>query len=77
MANSTDDHRVNLDQKLPVYIVYFTTFIRDGMLQIGNDICDRDDALVRALGSAAVPTLSDVAVAERLRTLALRLDRSS
>ncbi len=77
MANGEDDHRVNLDRKLPVYIVYFTTFIRDGMLHFGNDIYDRDDALVRALGSAAVPTVNDARVVEQLRALALRLDAAA
>lgn len=42
MADGADDQRVNLDQKLPVYIVYFTAFIRDGMLQFGNDIYARE-----------------------------------
>ncbi len=51
MTSSGDDHRVNLEHKLPVYIVYFTTYVRNGMLHFANDIYDRDDALVRAMGA--------------------------
>ena len=52
MTSSGDDHRVNLEHKLPVYIVYFTTYVRNGTLHFANDIYDRDDALVRAMAAA-------------------------
>ncbi|WP_411282103.1 L,D-transpeptidase family protein [Gemmatimonas sp.] len=51
MTSSGDDHRVNLEHTLPVYIVYFTTYVRNGTLHFANDIYDRDDALVRAMGA--------------------------
>lgn len=74
MSSGADNRRVNLDRTLPVYIVYFTTFQRDGTLHFGNDIYDRDDALVRALGSAAVPAERARLVDVRLRALARALD---
>jgi murein L,D-transpeptidase YcbB/YkuD len=49
MERGENDTRVYLDRKLPVYIVYFTTFTRDGELHFANDVYDRDDALVRAM----------------------------
>ncbi|MEO7998765.1 MAG: L,D-transpeptidase family protein, partial [Gemmatimonadaceae bacterium] len=73
MATGPDNHRVNLERKLPVYIVYFTTYMRDGVLHFGNDIYDRDDALVQALGSVALPTDADKRGAEQLRTFARTL----
>ncbi len=55
MLHGPDDHRVNLPRKLPVYIVYFTTFTQRGALHFGNDLYDRDNALVRAFARAANP----------------------
>jgi L,D-transpeptidase YcbB len=67
MQSGHDDHRVALPQKIPVYIVYLTTYVKDGALYFGNDLYDRDDALVQAMGSGAVPS----AEAER-KLLAVR-----
>jgi len=67
MTNGGDDHRVNLERKLPLYIVYFTTYVRDDALHFANDIYDRDDALVRALRGVAVPADSAVRGADSLR----------
>ncbi|MEO6527024.1 MAG: L,D-transpeptidase family protein [Gemmatimonadaceae bacterium] len=53
MADGSNDNRVDLSRKLPVYIVYFTTYVRDGTLHFANDIYDRDDALVRAARAGA------------------------
>ncbi len=58
MYNGANDHRVMLDRKLPVYIVYFTVLERDGLLQFANDIYDRDEALVDAVRGAALATSS-------------------
>jgi murein L,D-transpeptidase YcbB/YkuD len=58
MSNGDNDHRVTLDKKLPVYIVYFTVFERNGVLQFANDIYDRDAALVDAVRGAALVTPS-------------------
>ena len=55
-AMSQDRPRVvNLKRKVPVYIVYFTTFMRDGQLEFGNDLYDRDGALVKAVFDALTP----------------------
>jgi L,D-transpeptidase YcbB len=59
MQGEKDDNRVNLPQKIPVYIVYFTTYVRDGELYFGNDLYDRDDTLIRAVAGGA--TGSDAA----------------
>jgi len=73
MTNGADDRRVNLERTLPVYIVYFTTYIREGALHFGNDVYDRDDALVRALTGAAIPEHTIVRDADGLRALARSL----
>ena len=66
MEQGRDDHRVNLKRKIPVYIVYFTTYLRDGELYFGNDLYGRDDKLVQSIASAAQ---SDSASARAVETL--------
>jgi murein L,D-transpeptidase YcbB/YkuD len=66
MQDGPDDHRVNLKQKIPVYIVYFTTYVRNGDLYFGNDLYDRDAKLVDAVGTAAA---GDSASARAVQTL--------
>lgn len=58
MTEGPDDRRVNLERRLPVYIVYFTTYGREGALYFGNDIYDRDDALVGAVQRVRVESES-------------------
>jgi murein L,D-transpeptidase YcbB/YkuD len=70
MENGPDDRRVNLKQKVPVYIVYFTTFMRDGRVHFGNDLYGRDGALVQAVANGAQPTVSAVRAVKQLRELA-------
>lgn len=70
MESSRDDRHVNLKQKIPVYIVYFTTFMRDGRLQFGNDLYARDRALVESVKNGAQPTVSAVRAVRLLRELA-------
>ena len=70
-AMSGSTRRVALDTKVPVYIVYFTTHVRDGMLYFGNDLYDRDEPLVDVIASAAMPEETAAAV-EELRALARR-----
>ncbi|MHB1222994.1 MAG: L,D-transpeptidase family protein [Gemmatimonadaceae bacterium] len=55
MHAGPDDNEVALERKIPVYIVYFTAFARNGQLSFGNDLYDRDRALVERLsqGGAA------------------------
>ena len=68
--NGPDDHSVKLKAKVPVYIVYFTTFMRDGRLHFGNDLYGRDAQLVEAVKNGAQPTLSAVNAVRLLRELA-------
>ena len=70
MASSQDDRHINLKQKIPVYIVYFTTFMRDGRLHFGNDLYGRDVELVAAVKNGAQPTVSAVQAVKVLRELA-------
>jgi murein L,D-transpeptidase YcbB/YkuD len=70
MENGPDDRPVNLKQKVPVYIVYFTTFIRDGRLYFGNDLYGRDGPLVAAVKNGAQPTVSSIQAVRLLRELA-------
>jgi len=70
MENGPDDRHVTLKQKVPVYIVYFTTFIRDGRLYFGNDLYGRDAPLVAAVKAGAQPTVSSIQAVRLLRQLA-------
>lgn len=53
MNSTTDNSAVRVPQKLPVYIVYFTTYVRDGELYFGDDIYDQDDSLEREVPATA------------------------
>ena len=65
-----DDHSVKLPKKIPVYIAYFTTYMRDGQLWFGNDLYDRDDQLVAATWKAAAPSAQTTAAIQALRRIA-------
>lgn len=69
MEQGPDDHRVTLKQKIPVYIVYFTTYVRDGdrQLYFGNDLYDRDTELVHAVAQAATGDPESARAVETLR----------
>ena len=56
-----NDHRVNLAAKIPVYIVYFTTYVKNDELYFGNDLYSRDDALVKAVAAGAAGNASESA----------------
>jgi murein L,D-transpeptidase YcbB/YkuD len=45
--------RVTLRTGVPVYLVYLTAFVRDGAVAFRDDIYDRDNGLIRALGRGA------------------------
>jgi L,D-transpeptidase YcbB len=72
MENGPDDRTVNLEQKLPVYITYVTTFTRNGQLHFGNDLYSRDEPLVQAVASGAMPDPATVQAVEALRRIAGR-----
>ena len=75
MQRGPDDQRIDLDRKLPVFIVYFTTFMHEGRLRFANDIYDRDDALVRVISGAAFPSDSARRRADEVSRLARELAR--
>jgi murein L,D-transpeptidase YcbB/YkuD len=53
MHRGRDNQGVRLPQKLPVYIVYFTVYVRDGQLYFSDDIYGRDEELKEAVSTAA------------------------
>ena len=55
MEGGKDDRNVAVSPKIPVYIVYLTSYVRDGTLNFGNDLYSRDQALVEAVRAAAMP----------------------
>jgi murein L,D-transpeptidase YcbB/YkuD len=57
---------VKLPAKIPVYIVYFTTYVQNDRLYFGNDLYNRDDKLVASVASAAA---GDSASARAVQTL--------
>jgi murein L,D-transpeptidase YcbB/YkuD len=66
----SNNHQVNLPHRVPVYIVYFTTFVDSGQLFFGNDLYDRDSKLVEEMQSAALPTSETREAQRALRALA-------
>ncbi|HYW30854.1 MAG TPA: L,D-transpeptidase family protein [Gemmatimonas sp.] len=69
MNEGADNQSVKPSRKIPVYIVYATTYQRDGQLYFGNDLYSRDDALVKAVSGSITPTADDVRRLEALRKL--------
>jgi murein L,D-transpeptidase YcbB/YkuD len=67
--HGADNHSVTLPRKIPVYIVYFTTFVQGGQLNFGNDLYDRDSKLVQQMKAATVSP-ETVAARDALRQLA-------
>ncbi len=49
MQQGQDNQEVKLAQSLPVYITYYTTYIKDGQLYFGNDLYGRDREVVAAM----------------------------
>ncbi|HET9455075.1 MAG TPA: L,D-transpeptidase family protein [Gemmatimonadaceae bacterium] len=47
----SDNRHVKLPGKIPVYIVYFTAYMRDGQLYFSDDVYDRDDSIQEGLDS--------------------------
>lgn len=58
--------RVDLDEKVPVYIAYFTAFARQDKLAFRADLYSLDDALITALGSETVQPDAKAAAAHLL-----------
>jgi murein L,D-transpeptidase YcbB/YkuD len=69
MENGPDDRTVRIPKKIPVYIAYFTAYMRDGQLWFGNDLYHRDDELAQAVAGAAMPSAQAVRAIDALRKL--------
>jgi L,D-transpeptidase YcbB len=69
MENGQDDRTVNLERKIPVYITYITTFMRDGALHFGNDLYSRDEQLIEAVARAAQPDAASIRTIADLRSV--------
>jgi murein L,D-transpeptidase YcbB/YkuD len=64
------NRQVVLRKKIPVYIVYFTAYVRDGTLWFANDLYERDSELVKLVERSALPSPQEVALLAELRKLA-------
>lgn len=72
MQSGPDNKTVKLSRKLPVYIVYATTFMVNNNLHFGNDLYDRDNSLVKAVAPAAMPSTEVVEAVKALKRIAER-----
>jgi murein L,D-transpeptidase YcbB/YkuD len=70
MENGPNNRGVKLPRKIPVYIIYATTYIRDGQLYFGNDLYHRDDDLMPAVAEGAMPSAQTLQAVEALRKIA-------
>ena len=70
--HGSDNNAVKVPQKIPVYIVYGTAYIRDGQLYFGNDLYDRDDKLVDQVMRGALPKPETVQAVQALRRIAAK-----
>jgi murein L,D-transpeptidase YcbB/YkuD len=70
MNEGKDNQSVRLPKKIPVYITYATTYVKDGKLYFGNDLYHRDDQLVKAVATGAVGSPSSKPGIEELRKVA-------
>jgi murein L,D-transpeptidase YcbB/YkuD len=70
MHDGPNNRQVNLPKKIPVYIVYFTTYVRGGQLYFGNDLYDRDSKLVQQVQDVAVQSPETAKALASLRELA-------
>jgi len=52
--NGADNRHVRLPGKIPVYIVYFTAYMRDGQLYFSDDVYARDENIREKLDSVPV-----------------------
>jgi murein L,D-transpeptidase YcbB/YkuD len=69
-ATQGDNRQAVLKRKIPVYIVYFTAYVRDGTLWFANDLYERDSELVKLVERSAIPSAREVALLAELRKLA-------
>jgi murein L,D-transpeptidase YcbB/YkuD len=67
MQRGKDDDRVSVPHRVPVYIAYFTAYFRDGTPYFGTDLYRRDDELIHAVASGALPSAQTLRALEALR----------
>jgi L,D-transpeptidase YcbB len=72
--HGANNRQVTLPEKIPVYIVYFTTIVENGELYFGNDLYDRDSKLVQETRNAALPTPETIEAQRVLRGMAGNTD---
>lgn len=70
MENGPNNRAIKLPRKIPVYIIYATTYIRDGQLYFGNDLYKRDGELVQAVAEGAMPSAQTLQAVQALRRIA-------
>ena len=70
MKNGPDNRSVKIPRKIPVYIVYFTTYLNNGQLYFGNDLYHRDDNMVPVAMPGAWPSKEIVDAVQALRRIA-------
>ena len=70
--HGSDNNAVKVPQKIPVFIVYGTAYMRDDQLYFGNDLYDRDDKLVAQVLRGALPNPETVKAVQALRRIASR-----
>lgn len=51
MHEGRDDKWVRVRNKIPVYIVYFTSYVRDGRIHFTDDVYNRDGVLMQKVAS--------------------------
>jgi L,D-transpeptidase YcbB len=73
MDNEPNNKTVKIKEKIPVFIVYFTTFMTEEELHFGPDLYSRDDKLIAAIKGGATPSEEALQAAAALRQLASQL----
>lgn len=73
MNNEPNNKTVRIKEKIPVFIVYFTTYLTDQELHFGPDLYARDDQLIAAIQGGATPSEEALQAAAALRQLASQL----
>ena len=70
MKSGQNNRAIKVPRKIPVYIVYSTTYMSNGQLYFGNDLYRRDDTLVPVVMAGAWPTREIVDAVQALRRVA-------
>ena len=74
MDNEPNNKTVRLPEKIPVFIVYFTTFMSGDELHFGPDLYARDQKLIAAVSGGTTPSEAAMQAAAALRRIASQLD---